>query len=193
MHLLAINNLYKKISLISGLTIVFFFFNYSFFVDILKHIKFHTVNEYRLTRGTNNIEIQGFNYFQRKIFKVNTAERQAALIFMTKQLNPKNKIFILGWFVAQGYYYELLKISGPPVSKSAHNSNLIDYFIIKDWKNYKKEEAALINELKHENPEWIMDSEEILIPLNNFPLKKYILENYQIAYKSETITIYRLK
>jgi hypothetical protein len=174
---------------------VFFIFNYTFFGDILKHIKLHRISEYKLNRGTNNIEITGFNYSNRKIFTVNTAVRQAALTFMINHLKQKNqdKIFILGWFVAQGYYYELLKLSGPPISKSSHNGILMEYFNNKDWKNYMREERALLNELKQENPDWIMDSEEILIPLNNYPLKKYILENYKIVYKTESITIYHLK
>jgi hypothetical protein len=195
MHLIAINNLYKKLILISGLTIVFFMFNYSFFGDILNHIKLHRISEYRLNRGTKNVEIKGLNYSNRKIFTVNTAERQAALTFMTNHLKQKNKdkIFILGWFVAQGYYYELLKLSGPPISKSSHNGLIMEYFKYKDWENYNKEEISMLYELKQENPEWIMDSEEILIPLNNFPLKKYISENYKVVYKTESITIYHLK
>jgi hypothetical protein len=69
----------------------------------------------------------------------------------------------------------------------------MEYFKYKDWENYNKEEISMLYELKQENPEWIMDSEEILIPLNNFPLKKYISENYKVVYKTESITIYHLK
>jgi hypothetical protein len=194
-HVINIRTITTKAISIAVLSVVFFLFYSPFYLELLNKIKYNTLKEYQLNLGMNYLESPGYEYVNHRNSKSYKTERNQVLEYMKIQLSQnrkeENKIFILGWFVAQGYYKELLKFSRP-ISKSAQNQYLMDFFINKDWINYDKEEKNLIIELQNEKPIWIIDSEEILIHLKKFPINKYISTNYQIALKTESITVYKL-
>jgi len=196
MHLINIRNMQLNMALLVILTCGYFLFYSPIYLEIASKLKHHKLDEYQLKLGTNYLDYSGHDYVNHRNSKLNKKERNQVIDFMKIQLSQKkkqeNKLFIFGWFVAQGFYYELLTYI-QPISKSAQNQYLMDFYINKDWINYDKEEKNLIIELQNEKPIWIIDSEEILIHLQKFPINKYISKNYQIALKTESITVYRLK
>jgi hypothetical protein len=195
-HIINIKKITSKVISIAILSFVFFLLYSPFYLEILNKIRYKTLEEYQLNIGMNYLESHGYENLDHLDSEFYLKDRKQVLEYMQIQLSQNkksvNKIYILGWFVAQGYYKELLKYSRP-VSKSAHNHYLMEFYLNKDWRNYQKEEKNLITELHNEKPYWIIDSEEVLIHLKKFPLNKYISTNYQIALKTKSITVYQLR
>lgn len=167
----------------------------SIFFEVYSNLSQGKLTEYKNSMGTNPILAYGANPFWSTNNRLDQKERTEVLEYMNQKLNAnagKSKIYIFGWFVSQGYYYELLKM-GLPVSKSAQNQYLLEWFFKKDEVNYQKEEWNLILEFIKDKPDWIIDSESVLLTLKNRPIEKFIRRNYRVAYRSTNFVILQIK
>lgn len=195
-YLIDIKSIQLKVAFVSILTILFVLLNSPIFLEIGRKLKKNKLAEFQLSIGEHYLYFPSCYYFDKPQLVINKSERQEVMAFMTNELKKtnkdQNKIFIMGWFVAQGFYYELLKYC-VPISKSAQNQYLMDFYNYSEWAKYKVEEEKILHELKSDKPKWIIDSEEILIHLQKFPIRKYITENYQLALQTKSITVYQLK
>lgn len=187
--------LQHKVQVAALILLTYVIFYRSVFLEAYQYIANNKLEEYRNSIGVNPLYVKGANPFWSTNNNLNKKERIRVFQFLRKKLNSdnhKSKIYIFGWFVGQGYYYELLKF-GVPVSKSAQNQYLLNWFFAKDFNNFQKEEKQLISELKKNKPEWIVDSEFVLYSLKNLPIERFVVSNYNIAYKSENFIIYRYR
>jgi hypothetical protein len=185
--------LQNKVQVAALILLTYVIFYRSVFLEVYQYIANNKLEEYRNSIGVNPLYVKGANPFWSTNNNLNEKERIRVFQFLRKKLNSdnhKSKIYIFGWFVGQGYYYELLKF-GVPVSKSAQNQYLLNWFFAKDFNNFREEEKQLISELKKNKPEWIVDSECVLFSLKNLPIERFVVSNYSIAFKSENFIIYR--
>jgi hypothetical protein len=183
----------QKMQLLILLIFSYAFFYRSVVFEISQNFSYSKLREYRNSIGVNPLYARGANPFWSTNNNLDKSERIRVFQYLRRKLNSDNynrKIYIFGWFVSQGYYYELLKF-GVPVSKSAQNQYLLNWFFAKDFVNYQMEENQLILELKKNKPEWILDSEGVLTSLRNLPIEKYVIGNYTVVFKSENFTVYK--
>ena len=119
-------------------------------------------------------------------------DRKFLITYVTNKYRKGDHIYIFGWFVAQGYYYELLK----KYKTSSRSSNTYHLNLFKsrdDTKNYKKEEQNLIYDLNLNKPKLIIDTEKFLINNKSESIMKFILDNYTLTITSPNYSIWELK
>ena len=119
-------------------------------------------------------------------------DRKFLINYVTNKYYTGDHIYIFGWFVAQGYYYELLK----KYKTSSRSSNTYHLNLFKshdDTKNYKKEEQNLIYDLNLNKPKVIIDTEEFLIKNKSESIVKFILDNYSLTISSPNYSVWELK
>lgn len=183
----------QKIQLLVLLIFFYAFFYRAVAFEIFQNLSNRGFAGYRNSIGVNPLYAAGAPPLWSSTNNLNKIERIRVFQYLRREMNlneDKSKIYIFGWFVGQGFYYELLKFA-TPVSKSAQNQYLLDWFLTKDIVNYEREETQLILELKKSKPAWILDSEGVLISLKNLPIEKYVNSNYTVVFKSENFTVYK--
>lgn len=123
------------------------------------------------------------------------AERDAVLHFSKQQVQNRlsnKRIYIFGWFTAQGYYYELLKYA-EPISKSSHNHYLVNFYLQKKWSKFLKEQDDLLEEFKKHRPSILMDSEGVIDLLKNQKIGRYVNQHFQLIYQTRQFKIWKSK
>jgi hypothetical protein len=173
------------------ITLLFIYaFGNTFSIVILKNsYDLEFINPYRNLKRKGIIPV----YYALKAHDFKEEKDRKFLInYVTNKYHIGDHIYIFGWFVAQGYYYELLK----KYKTSSRSSNTYHLNLFKsqdDTKNYKKEEQNLIYDLNLNKPKVIIDTEEFLIKNKSESIVKFILENYTLTISSPSYSIWELK
>jgi len=180
---------------ISLLIISFFGIYNEFFLDMI-HLKIADEKEKKnMNIGFKPHYALSANPFWTTNSTLDLEERETVLQFsktFIKQKKLPQKLYIFGWFTAQGFYYELLKYANP-ISKTSHNNYLIAWYLHKKWKNFQREENELLNQFQQEKPEIIMDAEGIVEILKNQRIGKYVYDNYQLIYQTKHFQIWEIR
>lgn len=161
--------------------------------EVLKVVKNKKLYQYQSNIG--QIPALAPPPFWNKGLDLNVLERKDVDHYISKMLrenSEKNKVYIFGWFIALGYYYNHIK-DIRPISKSCQTQHLMEWYWNKDFKNFVKEESNLLYEFEQEQPDWIVDAEGVLKILKNQRINKYICEKYSIVYQSKNFIIFKLK